>query len=82
MDEKTKPIIFMASFFIFVIAAAFIIGGLKGAITGEVVAEDCFVECSNNSGCDDNNPCTLDGCAYAGSCFSRCTYVLKEDCEY
>ncbi len=82
IDERKKPLIFMVSFFSFVIIASFIIGGLKGVITGDVVAETCFVECSNNTECDDNDPCTLDGCAYAETCFSRCTYILEDDCDY
>lgn len=82
VDTKRKALLVMVCFFLFLIGVAFFVGTFKGPITGAVVADGCFVQCHNNSECDDHNPCTLDGCAYPSSCGARCVYVEKEGCKY
>ena len=77
MDEKLRAKIFIIGFVLFIIAAAFLIGNSREKITGGVVADNCKIECSNNADCDDSNDNTLDGCAYPGSCSSRCFHEDK-----
>jgi|GEM_PF-3216737 len=74
MDERTKARILVMGFFIFTIMAAMIIGGSREKITGASVAEECKIECSSSADCDDGNDRTMDGCAYPGSCSSKCFY--------
>lgn len=77
---EKRPLIIFLSFLVFIILAAFLISGIRGTITGAASAENCVIECYNNQNCDDNNYCTLDGCAYPGSCAAKCTYMKKQDC--
>jgi len=80
MNIKKNPTIIILAFLIFILAAAFIISGLRGTMTGAISAENCIIECYNNQNCEDNDNCTLDGCAYPGSCAAKCTYIKKQDC--
>jgi hypothetical protein len=77
MDEKLKAKVLIFGFIVFVIIAAFAISNSREKITGGVVAENCNIECEDNKDCDDSNPNTLDGCAYPGSCSSRCFHEAK-----
>lgn len=77
MDDRLKSKILIFGFVVFVIIAAFTISTTKEKITGGVVAENCDIECSGNEDCDDSNDNTLDGCAYPGSCSSRCFHEYK-----
>jgi len=79
MDKK--QLIIILSFLGFILVAAFVISGIRGAMTGAVSAENCIIECYSNQNCDDNDNCTLDGCAYPGSCAAKCTYINKQDCS-
>lgn len=72
MDDRTKAKIFVFSFLVFVVIAAAMISNSRENITGGVVAEDCEIECKDHDDCDDRNDATLDGCAYPGTCASRC----------
>ena len=74
--------IVMVCFFVFLISAAFLLSKFKEPLTGNVVAGNCLGECHNNSECEDNDPCTMDGCAYPGTCSSRCIYDVKEGCKH
>ena len=77
MDERLKAKILVIGFFVFIIAAALLISTSKDKITGGVVAENCDIECSSNADCDDSDEQTMDGCAYPGSCSSKCFHEYK-----
>ncbi len=81
MDDRHKPTMAVIYFLVFILVAAFVISGLRGQITGDVTAETCVVECYSNDNCDDEDACTLDGCAYPGSCAAKCTYYKRDSCE-
>jgi len=72
MDERLKAKILVTGFFVFILLAAVLISTSREKITGGVVAENCNIECASNADCDDKDEMTLDGCAYPGSCSSRC----------
>jgi hypothetical protein len=77
MDERLKARYLIYGFILFVIISAFLISTSREKITGGVVAEGCEIECSSNEDCDDMNDNTMDGCAYPGSCSSRCFHEIK-----
>lgn len=78
MDDREKAKLFVFGFVMFIIVAAMMIGGTREQITGRVVIEEgCYIECYDNIDCDDSNENTLDGCAYPGSCSSKCFHETK-----
>ncbi|MBW2991737.1 hypothetical protein KY345_00785 [Candidatus Woesearchaeota archaeon] len=73
MDDRDKAKLLVFGFLVFIVVAAALISNSREKITGgAVVGEDCEIECTDYTDCDDGDESTLDGCAYPGTCASRC----------
>ena len=80
MDYKTKSVLTVTVVVLLMIIVAVFINNLQGTITSASVLSAC--ECSEDSDCDDNHPCTEDICLYADECeASLCVNKDIENCE-
>ena len=77
MDIKQKTRVITFAFILFFVVAAFAISQGKDSITGTVTLETCNIACETNEDCNDWDKNTLDGCAYPGSCSSKCIHEKK-----
>ena len=79
MHYKTQSYLTIALLLGLMTIIAISVNNLEGGITGAVIQPIC--DCTENSECNDNNPCTEDFCLYQDTCEAAlCVNKQIENC--